>query len=96
MKTLDYLTVEKIGYEDGVYFTLEVYKTEDDFYRCYAYAMASGCKITDWQYYALDIEEAYSEQTKEYLIRELKPIVKSQLIRLARIAESYLDNETKE
>lgn len=82
----DYLTCEKIGYENGVYFTMEVYKMADGLYRCYAYAMASGCKITDWQYIALDETDAYSQLTRDYLLRELKPLALTQLKHLERIA----------
>jgi hypothetical protein len=93
MNTLkEYLTVERIGHESGVNFTMEVYKTEDGFYRCYAYAMVNGCKVTDWQYYALDQEEAYSEQTKDYLIREIRPMLRQALININRIANQYLAN----
>ena len=86
-----YQTVEKIGYEDGVYFTMEVYYDENHTlpYFCYAYAMASGVKLTDWGYSALDQDEAYSQETKDYLIRELKPSVKTQLAHLTRIAEAW-------
>lgn len=93
MNTLkEYLTVERIGHESGVNFTMEVYKTADELYRCYAYAMVNGVKVTDWQYYALDIEEAYSEQTKDYLIREIRPILRQQLFFMKATAESYLSN----
>ena len=82
----DYLTVEKIGYEDGVYFTMEVYKLSDGGFRCHGYAMASGVKITDWDYFAIDMEDAYTEQTRDYLVRELRPLAKQQLEHLGRIA----------
>jgi hypothetical protein len=85
----DYLTVEKIGYENGVYFTMEVYKLPDNFYRCYGYAMASGCKIADWQYIAENIDDAYSELTKNYLLRELRPMAKTQLTHIENIAKGW-------
>ena len=92
--TKEYLTVERIGHESGVNFTMEVYKTawEENLYRCYAYAMVNGVKVTDWQYYAIDLEEAYSEQTKDYLIIELSPLVKNQLEAIRATAERYLSN----
>jgi hypothetical protein len=86
-----YQTVEKIGYEDGVYYTMEVYYDPNQTlpYYSYGYAMASGVKLTDWGYSALDQEEAYSQETKDYLIRELKPSVKTQLQHLTRIGANY-------
>lgn len=93
MATRDYLTVEKIGYQDSVYFTMEVYKENRDpffVWRCHGYAMASGCKIADWDYYAISEDEAYSQETKDYLIRELKPLVAMQLKHLAHNAQQYL------
>jgi hypothetical protein len=80
-----YLTVEKIGFERGVYFTMEVHKMPKGFYKCYAYAMASGCKLTDWQYIALSKDEAYEDLTKEYLLRELKPLAFEKLKQISQI-----------
>ena len=70
---------------------MEVYYDENHTlpYFCYGYAMASGVKLTDWGYSALDTDDAYSQETKDYLIRELKPSVRTQLQHLTRIAEAW-------
>jgi hypothetical protein len=44
-------------------------------YKCFGYARLGGVNIAEWTYWALDAEEAEAEQTKEYLLRELKPLV---------------------
>jgi putative NIF3 family GTP cyclohydrolase 1 type 2 len=93
MTTLkEYLTVERIAQENGVNFTMEVYKTEDGYYRSYGYAMVNGVKVADWQHYETEKTEAYSQETKDYLIRELRPMVRQQLIFMKQTAERFLSN----
>ena len=89
MTTATYQTAELIGYESGVYFTMEVYELPDGFYRCLGYAMASSTKITEWQYTAIDQEDAYRHETKEYLMRELRPLVRVVLEHLHRTAKIW-------
>jgi hypothetical protein len=87
-----YETVEKIGYEDGVFFTMEVYELPDGFYKCRGYAMASSIKIAEWHYTATDQQDAYSYETREYLLRELRPMVRTILEHLHRTAKAWIAN----
>jgi hypothetical protein len=89
MTTATYETVEQIGYENGVFFTMEVYELPNGFYLCKGYAMASSTKITEWHYTAIDQQDAYSYETREYLLRELRPLVKVVLEHLHRTAKIW-------
>jgi len=74
----------KLG-ERGVNYAMRVVQTEWG-YRCEGYALCNGIKIAEWNYEAVDFAEAVSEQTKDYLYREMRPMVVTALRGLYQVA----------
>lgn len=66
---------------EGVYFVMKVTKHTSPEghtdYKCFGYARLNSQNIADWTYWALDVEEAEADQTKEYLLRELIPLART-------------------
>ena len=84
------MTYEVMKYEQGVYYVLQVtpvynekHQTHD--YKCRGYARGQQVDLAEWVYWALDEAEAYSPETKDYLLRELRPMVRAKLKHLAHL-----------
>ncbi len=71
--------------ERGVNYAMRVVAT-DYGYRCEGYALCNGIKIAEWNYEATEYSEAVSQQTKDYLYREMFPMVGTALRGLYRVA----------
>jgi hypothetical protein len=90
------MTYQQMAYDNGIYYVLQVTpiynkraKAYD--YKCLGYARGAQIDLAEWVYWAIDETEAYEQKTKDYLIRELKPLVKAQLKHL-----EFLINRHKE
>jgi hypothetical protein len=76
------MTYEKLAYENGVFYVMEVTQVpngQHTDYKCRGYARCNGIDLAEWVYWALDEEEAYQEMTRDYLLRELRPMARHAL-----------------
>lgn len=73
-----YMKLAEIG---GVHFVMHVteHTTPEGHtdYKCFGYARLNGVNIADWTYWAIEAEEAEAKQTRDYLLRELIPLVQN-------------------
>lgn len=79
--------------DNGVNYAMKVIREEDGVYKCEGYALAHGVQVAEWVYWANSLEEATSQHTKDYLYREMKPMVLGALRELYRVAvQNGVDN----
>lgn len=84
---VDVSAYHKISVNDnGVNYAMKVTDKGDGVWLCDGYALAGGVKIADWFYIAHSFGEATSDETKQYLYRELKASVMITLRGLYRVA----------
>lgn len=70
---------------DGIEYAYSIDLDENDFWVCKGYALANGHRIATWFYHADTFADARSEDTKLYLLRELKPMAESTLRQLSEL-----------
>ena len=84
---VDVSAYHKIRLNDcGVNYAMKVTDKGDGVYLCEGYALANGVKIAEWFTIAYGLEEATSEQTKNYLYGQMKPSAVEALRGLFRVA----------
>lgn len=93
IQLVDESSYVKITEEAGITYAYKVVKNPYDpqGYICKGYATAgAGITIAEWQYEALDITEAYEQKTKNYLVRELRPLAVQSLKWMGLTYERWL------
>jgi hypothetical protein len=72
--------------DNGVNYAMKVIWKGDGVYLCEGYALANGVKIAEWFTIVSGLEEATSQETKDYLYRQMKPDAVETLRGLYRVA----------
>ena len=79
-----------IAKEAGIHYAYQIIQRGQDYY-CEGYALCNGVKLTDWRYIALSLNEAHEQMTKDYLLREMRPMAVHTLKHLATSYENWLN-----
>ena len=83
---------ERLATLDGIEYAYSIDVDHNDFWVCKGYALANGHRIATWFYHADTYADARSEDTKLYLLRELRPMAE---LALRQLSELYTRNFTE-